>query len=69
MCIDFMDLNKYCPKDCYPLLSTEQKVPAVARYEVMSFLDLYTGYHQVLMDLVNAEKTPFFTDWDVFAYK
>lgn len=41
MCVDFTDLNKNCPKDCYPLLSIEQKVAATAEDEVLCFLDLY----------------------------
>ena len=26
MCIDYSDLNKTCPKDCYPLPEIDQKV-------------------------------------------
>lgn len=56
MCIDFTDLNKYCPTNCYPLPSTEQKVAATVGYEVLFFLDLYKVYHQVLMDPADIEK-------------
>lgn len=69
MCVDFMDLNINCPKDCYPSPSIEQKVAAAAGYEVLSFLNLYKGYHQVLLDLADAAKTAFIIDRGVFAYK
>lgn len=38
-------------------------------HEVFSFLDLYKGYHQVLMDEEDAAKTAFITDFGVFAYR
>ncbi|XP_076887043.1 uncharacterized protein LOC143537073 [Bidens hawaiensis] len=33
MCIDFKDLNKVCPKDCYPLPEIDLKVDAVAPFK------------------------------------
>lgn len=63
MCIDFIDLNKNCLKDFYPLPSIDQKIESVAGYRVLSFLDLYKGYHQVLMHPPNASKTVFITNW------
>lgn len=61
MCMDFKYLNKAYLKDCYPLPSINQKIEAVANYEALSLLDLYMGYHQVLMDAVDAPKTAFIT--------
>lgn len=69
MCINFNDLNKNCPKDCYPLPSVEKKVAATVGYEVLSFLDLYKGYHQVFMDHLDSVKTTFITNWGIYAYK
>ena len=37
--IDFSDLNKACPKDCFPLPNIDQMVDATARYELLSFMD------------------------------
>lgn len=65
MYIDFIELNKYCLKDCYTLPSIEYKVVAIVGYEVLSFLDLYKENHQVLMDPDNVEKTTFVIDWGV----
>ncbi|GJS43615.1 reverse transcriptase domain-containing protein [Tanacetum coccineum] len=32
MCVDFTDLNKSCPKDCYPLLEIDWKVESLCGY-------------------------------------
>lgn len=69
MWIDFTDLNKHCLKDCCPLPLIEQKASTAAGYEVLFLLDLYKAYHQVLMDLIDADKSTFVTDWGVFANK
>ncbi|KAM6577956.1 hypothetical protein CsatB_029793 [Cannabis sativa] len=44
-CIDFSDLNKACPKDCFPLPKIDQLVDATAGHELMSFIDAYSGYN------------------------
>lgn len=47
MCVDFKDLNKACPKDCYPLLEIDWKVESLYGYTFKCFLDAYKGYHQI----------------------
>lgn len=69
MCVNFTNLNKHSPKDYYALPFIEQNVVDATGYEVLSFLDLYKGYHQVLMGLADTEKTTFVIDWGVFADK
>ena len=49
VCVDFTDLNKACPKDCFPLPRIDQLVDATARHQRISFLDAYIGYHQIAM--------------------
>ena len=44
-CVDFTDLNKACPKDCFPLPRIDQLVDATAGHEVLSFMDAYSGYN------------------------
>jgi hypothetical protein len=39
MCIDFIDLNKTCPKDEFPLPRIDSLMDAVATSELMSLLD------------------------------
>ncbi|KAI3739892.1 hypothetical protein L2E82_30304 [Cichorium intybus] len=45
MCIDYTDLNKACPKDCYPLPEIDQKVESLQGFRWKCFLDAYKGYH------------------------
>ncbi|KAD3642299.1 hypothetical protein E3N88_31523 [Mikania micrantha] len=68
MCVDFKDLNKACPKDCYPLPEIDAKVDAIAGFKFKCFLDAYKGYHQVQMRLCDEEKTAFYTPKGIFCY-
>jgi hypothetical protein len=47
MCIDYTSLNKACPKDEYPLPHICQIVDSTTTSELLSFLDAYSGYHQI----------------------
>nr|GEV59089.1 reverse transcriptase domain-containing protein [Tanacetum cinerariifolium] len=49
MCVDFTDLNKACPHDCYPLLEIDWKVESLCGYPFKCFLDAYKGYHKIQM--------------------
>ena len=62
MCTDFTDLNKHCPKDSYPLPSIDALVDGTAGYQVLSFMDAYSGYNQIRMHPLDAPKTAFMTD-------
>ena len=45
VCVDFMDLNKACPKDPFPMSKIDQLVDAIIDHPQMSFLDAFQGYH------------------------
>jgi hypothetical protein len=47
MCVDYTDLNKYCPKDPFGLPCIDEVVDFTAGCELLSFLDCYSGYHQI----------------------
>ena len=49
ICIDFTNLNKVCPKDSFPLPRIDQLVDATAGYELLTFMDAYSGYNQFQM--------------------
>ena len=49
MCVDFMDLNRVCPKDSYPLPRIDTLVDLTARHELLSFIDAFSGYNQIKM--------------------
>ena len=43
MCINFMDLNKACPKDLYPLPNIDHLVDGASRFGMLSFGDAFTS--------------------------
>jgi len=45
MFVDYTDLKKACPKDTYPLPSIDRLVDNTSEYEMLSFLDAYSGYN------------------------
>ena len=49
MCIDYTNLNKTCPKDPFPLPRIDQIVDSTSGCELLSFLDTYSGFHQIRM--------------------
>jgi len=69
ICIDFRNLNKACQKDNFPLPPMEQILQAVAGLELMSFLDGFSGYNQVLVHPDDQLKTTFQTKWGTYAYR
>jgi hypothetical protein len=47
MCIDYTSLNKACPKDPFVLPPIDQVIDSIAGCDLLSFLDAYSGYHQI----------------------
>ena len=68
LCIDYTDLNKVCPKDDFPLPRIDQLIDTVAGSEMLSFLDAYSGYHQVWMITGDEEKTSFITPFGTYCF-
>ncbi|XP_071902705.1 uncharacterized protein [Coffea arabica] len=68
MCVDFTDLNKACPNDCYPLPRIDQLMDSTAGYEIFCFLDAFKGYHQIVLDEEDQEKTSFITEEGTYCY-
>ena len=66
MCVDFMDLNKACPKDSYPLPQIDTLVDSSARHELLSFMDAFLGYNHIKMKEEDQEKTSFVTSQALF---
>jgi hypothetical protein len=69
MCVDFIDLNKACPKDSFSLSRIDALVDSTSRYELLSFMDAFSGYNQILMHPEDREKTAFITDRGFYYYK
>ena len=69
MCVDFMDLNKVCPKGSYPLPRVNVLVDSTTRHQLLSFMDTFFGYNQIKLDEADQEKTSFVTSQGLFFYK
>ena len=69
LCIDFTDVNRACPKDSSPLPRIDLIVDATAGYELLSFMDAFSGYNQISMDPVDQEKPSFITGQGTFCYR
>ena len=69
ICVDFTDLNKACPKDSYLLPRIDTLVDSMARHELLSFMDAFSGYNQIKMKEEDQEKTSFVTSQGLFCYK
>jgi hypothetical protein len=50
MCVDYTDLNKHCPKDPFGLSRIDQVIDSTAGCVLLSFLDCYSGYHQIALN-------------------
>ena len=69
MCVDFMDLNKACSKDSFPLPRIDQLVDSLARHQLLTFMDAFSGYKQIRMTEEDQEKTVFITSQGLYCYK
>ena len=69
MCVDFIDLNKAYPKDSFPLPRIDQLVDSTTGHKLLSLMDAFSGYNQILMDEEDQEKTSFVTSQRLYCYK
>ena len=60
-CIDFIVVNRACPKDSFPLPRIDLIVDATTSHELLSFMDAFSCYNQISMDPDDQEKTSFVT--------
>ena len=68
--VDFIDLNKACSKDPFPFPRINQLVDVTVGHPLMSFLDAFQGYHQMIpLVLDDHEKTTFVTPIGNYHYK
>ena len=68
MCVDYRDLNKASPKDDFPLPHIDILVDNTTNHALLSFMDGYAGYNQILMAEEDMEKTTFITPWGTYCY-
>ena len=68
VCVDYTDLNEACPKHSFPLPRIDQIVVASTGHGMLSFLDAFSGYHQIPMHPPDAKKTAFITPYKLHYY-
>ena len=68
MCVDYTGFNKACLKDHFPLPRIDQIVDSSTGCEILSFLDTYLGYHQIMMKESNQLTTSFTTPYGSYCY-
>jgi len=67
-CVDYTSLNKACPKVPFPLPRIDQIVDSTTGCETLSFLDAYSGYHQIKMKESDQLTTSFITPFGMYCY-
>jgi hypothetical protein len=68
MCIDYTSLKKACPKDPFALPHIDQVIDSTAGCDLLSFLDAYSGYHQIPLYQSDQIKTSFITPYGAYCY-
>jgi hypothetical protein len=68
MCIDYTSLNKACPKDPYPLARIDQIMDSTSGCDLLSFLDAYSGFHQIQMSSEDRKHIAFVTVDGLYCY-
>jgi Reverse transcriptase (RNA-dependent DNA polymerase) len=55
--------------DPFPLSRIDQLVDSTSEFAYLSFMDMFSGYNQIMMNPDDEEKTAFLTDQRLFSYK
>lgn len=69
MWVNFTDLNKSCPKDNYPLSVIYKLVDSLTGHKILGFMNVFSSYNKILMDLADQEKTSFIMEKVTYCYK
>ena len=66
--MDYTDLNKACLKDNFPPPKIERLVDSTAGHALLSFMDAYSGFHQISMCPEDQDKTSFITEKGLYGW-
>ncbi|GJS54345.1 reverse transcriptase domain-containing protein [Tanacetum coccineum] len=69
VCIDYRKLNEATCKGHFPLPFMDQMLERLAANEFYCFLDGFSGYFQIPINLKDQEKTTFMCPYGTFAYR
>ena len=64
LCIDFRNLNRASLKDNYPLPKMDHILQRIVVSKIISLLDGFSRYNQVLVLPSDQHKTTFITPWE-----
>ena len=68
LCVHLRNLNKVSLKDNYPLPKMDHILQRVVGASIISLLDGFSGFNQILMHPDDQDKTAFTTPWGTFKY-
>ncbi|KAI3812676.1 hypothetical protein L1987_17388 [Smallanthus sonchifolius] len=68
VCVDYMYLNKACPKDPFPLPHIDSMVDITTGHEILTFMDASSGFQQIQMEPSDQEDTAFMTPTCIYCY-
>ena len=68
ICVDFRRLTAATKKDLYSLPFTDKVLDMVIGYAAYSFIDYFSGYHQVHIHPDGRYKTAFITEWGAYVW-
>ncbi|RVW62959.1 Retrovirus-related Pol polyprotein from transposon 297 [Vitis vinifera] len=69
VCIDYRKLNAMIRKDHFPLPFIDQVLERVSGHPFYCFLDGYSGYFQIEIDVEDQEKTTFTCPFGTYTYR
>lgn len=69
MCVVYTDLNQTCLKYSYPLSNIDKLVDNAYDYKLLSFMDTYSDYDQILMYEDDKDKISFMIGRVNYQYK
>ena len=69
VCIDYRKLNAMTRNDHFPLPFIDQVLERVSGHPFYCFLDGYSGYFQIEIDVEGQEKTTFICPFGTYAYR
>jgi hypothetical protein len=68
ICLDLRKMNDACLLDLFPTPFTDEVLDNVGGREVYSFIDGFSGYHQIRNTKEYLHKTTFETEWGSYQY-
>ena len=69
MCVDYSRVNDATIKDSYSLPNIDEIFDGLDGAKIFTTMDLYSGYHQILMNEESVEVTSFTTKFGNYQFK